>query len=46
MLLLLLLLLLLDPFQGMGAWRKTTKHQKPGNSPGPGLEAIEKQKVA
>ena len=34
------------PFPKDGAWRKTIKHQKPGNSTGPGLESIEKQKVA
>ena len=37
----LLLLLLPNPFRGMGAWRKTTEPQKPGNSPGPAPEVVE-----
>ena len=40
---LLLLLLLPDPFQGMGAWRKT---MEPGNSPGSGPEVVKRQRVA
>ena len=39
------LLLLPDPFRGMGACRKTMKPQKPGNSPGPGSEVVEGQRV-
>ena len=35
-----------DPFQGMGAWRKTMKPQKPGNSSGSGPEVIQRQRVA
>ena len=35
-----------DPFRGMGAWRKTTEPQKPGNSPGPGSEVVERHRVA
>ena len=41
-----LLLLLADPFQGMVAWRKTMKPQKPGISPGPGPEVVDRQTVA
>ena len=41
-----LLLLLHDHFRGMGAWRKTMEHQKPGNFPGPGPEVVERQRVA
>ena len=37
----ILMLLLLDPFRGMGAWRKTFEPQKPGNSQGPGPEIVE-----
>ena len=43
---LLLLLLLPNPFRGTRAWRKTMEPQKPGNSPGPGPEVVEKQRVA
>ena len=39
-------LLLPAPFRGMGAWQKTMQPQKPGNSPGPGLEAVKTQRVA
>ena len=35
-----------DPFQGMGAWRKTIEPQKPGNSPGSGPEVVNRQRVA
>ena len=42
----LLLLLLPDPFHGMGAWRKIMKLQKPGNSPKPGSEVVDRQRVA
>ena len=42
----LLLLLLPKPFGGMGAWRKNMEHQKPGNSPRPGLEVANRQRVA
>ena len=38
----LLLLLLPDPFRGIGAWRKIMEPQKPGNSPGPGPEVVER----
>ena len=30
----------------MGAWRKIIEPQKPGNSPGPGPEVVEKPRVA
>ena len=30
----------------MGAWRKTIEPQKPGNSPEPGPEVVERQRVA
>ena len=30
----------------MGAWQKTMEPQKPGNSPGPGPEVVETQRVA
>ena len=30
----------------MGAWQKTMKPQKPGNSPGPESDVIKKQRVA
>ena len=30
----------------MGAWRKTIEPQKRGNSPGPGPEVVERQRVA
>ena len=30
----------------MGAWRTTIEPQKPGNSPGPGPEVVERQRVA
>ena len=30
----------------MEAWQKSTKSQKPGNSPGPGSEVVESQRVA
>ena len=30
----------------MGAWRKTTGPQKPGNSSGSGPEVVERQRVA
>ena len=33
---------LLDPFRGMGAWRKTMEPQKPGNSPGSGREVVKR----
>ena len=39
-------LLLSDPFQGVGAWRKTMEPQKPANSPGPGSEVVERNGVA
>ena len=42
----LLLLLFPDPFRGMGAWGKTTKPQKPRNSPRPLAEVVERQRVA
>ena len=41
----LLLLVLHDLFREMGTWRKTMESQKPGNSPGPGSEVVEKQRV-
>ena len=41
-----MLLLIPDPFRGMGAWQKIIKPQKPGNSPGPGPQVIERQRVA
>ena len=41
-----MLLLLLDPFRGVGAWRKTIEPQNPGNSPEPGPEVLEKLKVS
>ena len=41
-----MLLLLPDPFGGMGAWQKTMEPQKPGNSLGPELEVVERQRVA
>ena len=41
----MLLLLLSDPFQEMGAWRKTMELQKLGNSPEPGPEIVERQRV-
>ena len=41
-----LLLFLSDPFRGMWAWRKAMGPQKPGNSPGPGPEVVERQRVA
>ena len=40
-----LLLLLPEPFRGMGAWRKTMEHQKPGKSPGLDPEVLERQRV-
>ena len=40
------LLLLPDPFREMGIWQKTMETQKPGNSPGPGPEVVQKQRVA
>ena len=40
------MLLLSDPFRRMGAWRKTMKAQKPGNSPGSGPEIVKRQRVA
>ena len=30
----------------MGVWRKTMEPQKPGNSPRPGPEVVERQKIA
>ena len=30
----------------MGGWRKTTGRQKPGNSPGPETEVLEREKIA
>ena len=42
----MLWLLLPDPFREMGTWRKTMESQKPGNSPGPGPEVVERQRVA
>ena len=42
----LLLLLLLEPFRGTGTWPKTMEPQKLGNSPGPGPEVVERQRVA
>ena len=30
----------------MGAWPKTMELQKPGHSPGPGPEVVERQRVA
>ena len=33
-----------DPFQGMGAWRKTMEPQKPANSPGSGPEVVKRQR--
>ena len=41
-----LLLLLPNPFRAMGAWRKTMEPQKPGNSPGPGPEVVERERIA
>ena len=41
-----LLLLFSDPFRGMGAWRKTMELQKSDNSPEPGPEIVERQRVA
>ena len=41
-----MLLLLPDPFRWMGTWRKTMEPQKPGNSPRPGPEVVERQRVA
>ena len=41
----LLLLLLPGPLEGLGAWQKTMKPQKPGNSPGPGLEVAQRKMV-
>ena len=38
-----MLLLLPDPFREMRAQRKTMEPQKPGNSPGPGPEVVERQ---
>ena len=46
---LLLLLRLSDPFQKMGAWQKTIKPKKSGNSAGPETEVerdIESSKSA
>ena len=37
-----LFVLLPDPFRGMEEWRKTMETQKPGNSPGPGPEIVER----
>ena len=42
----LALLLLHDPFLGMGAWWKAIEPHKPGNTPGPGPEVVERQRVA
>ena len=42
----MLLLLLPDPFQGMGAGRKTMERRNPENSPGLGSEVVKRQKVA
>ena len=39
------LLLLPDPFREMGAWQKNMEPQKPGNSPRPGPEVVEKERV-
>ena len=36
-------LLLSDPFRGMEAWQKTMDLQKSGNSPGSGLEIVERE---
>ena len=41
-----MLLLLLDPFRGMGVWRKNIHPQKPANSPRHGPEVVPRQKVA
>ena len=41
-----LLLLLPDLFRGMGEWQKTMELQNQGNSPRPGPEVVESQKVA
>ena len=38
-------LLLPDLFQGMRAWQKTMGPQKTDNSPGPGPEVVERQRV-
>ena len=35
-----------DPFRGIGAKRKAMEPQKPRNSPGPGPEIVERQRVA
>ena len=40
------LLLLPDPLRRMGAWRKTIEPQKQSNSPGPGPEIVERQRLA
>ena len=40
------MLLLPNPIRGMGAWWKTMEHWKPGNSPGPKPEVVERQRVA
>ena len=45
-LIMLFLLLLHDLFRGIGAWPKSIEPQKPGNSPGPGPEVAERQRVA
>ena len=44
--LILLLLLLPDPFRGLRAQKKIMEPQKPGNSPGPGPEVVERQRIA
>ena len=41
-----LLFMLPDTFRGMNVWRKTMELQKPGNSPRPGPEIVERQRVA
>ena len=38
------LLLLPDPFLGMGAWRRITKPQKPGNPTSPGPEVVNRKR--
>ena len=37
--------LLTGSFRGMGAWQMTLEPQKPGNSPGPGPQVVERERA-